>query len=180
MRAASLLASLLALLPCMASAADPRASGDDELSRRPARLTAFVPPEYPAQALRDRIEATVDVVGTVRGDGGLDVRSIQATPDREDFRSVVSQVAKYWTFRPRYGFDCSPREAEGRLRIWFEIKVGGPAISVSYPERAAAGTGPVDAPTPLRSQVPEYMPTSRPNPPYPPSGVLQAFPHSAE
>jgi outer membrane biosynthesis protein TonB len=173
MKAASFLAFFLVLLPCFAAGADPRPSGDDELSRRAARLTVLVPPEYPAQALRDRVEATVDVVGTVRGDGSFDVVGIQATPDREDFRSVVSQVAKYWTLRPRYGFDCSPREVEGRLRIWFEIKVGGPAISVSYPDAAAPVTGAVDAPARLSGQSPEHTPAYRANPQYPRDALIR-------
>lgn len=168
MNAPSVFASILALLPCLAGAADPRLATDDELARRAVRVTVFVAPEYPAQALRDGVEATVDVVGNVRADGGLEVRGIDVVPDREDFRTAVSQVAKHWILRPRYGFDCGPREVEGRVRIWFEIKGNAPVISISVPEGAATAPAPgVDAPARLGRGGDEFAPSYRPNPSYP-------------
>jgi TonB family protein len=172
MRSASFFAAVLALLPAFAAAADPRPA-EDELARRPARVTVFVPPEFPAQALRDGVEATVDVVGTVRGDGSLVIRRVDAIPDREDFRAAVTQVSKYWMFRPSYGFDCGTREVEARLRVWFEIKVGGPAISVSFPDRAATPAPGVDAPARLGRAGTEFAPTYRPNPPYPNDAITR-------
>lgn len=105
-----------------------------ELAEGAARVVMFVPPEYPAAALRENVEATVDVVGTVRADGVLEVARMEASVDRAEFREAIEEVSKFWLFRPSYDRQCRPQKVEGRLRIWFEIKDGKPAISISVPK----------------------------------------------
>lgn len=130
---------LAAWCPVYAQETAPRVMSEAELAEGAARVVMFVPPDYPPAALRENVEATVDVVGTVRPDGRLEVARMEASVERAEFRKAIEEVAKFWLFRPSYDRQCRPREVEGRLRIWFEIKEGKPAISISVPrvDRAA-------------------------------------------
>ena len=62
-----------------ASADEVRPVSEEELAARAAQIMVIVPPEYPAAALGDGIEATVDVYGTVRVDGHLAVNRLNVT-----------------------------------------------------------------------------------------------------
>jgi TonB family protein len=164
----------------VANADEARPIGDDELAARAAQITVIVPPDYPATALRDSIEATVDVHGTVRADGHLDVSRIKAVPDREDFRAAVTEVVRFWLFRPLYDATCHAMDVEGQVRVWFEIKEGKPAISISVPPKEK-----VEEITPSDASL--YRAVRRVNPAYPGSalragreGSVEALLHVAD
>src|SRR4051812_41810691 len=72
---------------------------EDPLPGNVARISVFVPPDYPEAALRESVAAVVDVVGTVRSDGSIAISRIDAQPDREDFRKEVRDVSRWWIFR---------------------------------------------------------------------------------
>ena len=84
---------------------------------------------------------------------------IEATPDRDDFRQAVRQVAGFWMFVPRYDSRCEPLVEEKQFRIWFELKEGKPAISISG---AVTGKAPIDT-----SQEDLFTPITRVTPEYP-------------
>lgn len=159
--AAAILA-LFAVLPCKALGPEPRLVTEEELTRRAAAMIVFLPPEYPAQALKEGVQATVDVVGVVDEEGALRISGIESSTDREDFRKAVADASKFWILRPKYGPDCRARNAQARVRVWFEIKESKPSISFSQPNRAAA-RGDMQEPRGLE----DYKPTHRRNPRYP-------------
>src|SRR5258708_10543567 len=142
-----------------ANADEARPIGDEELAARAAQITVSVPPDYPGAALRDGVEATVDVHGTVRADGHLAVSQIKAIPDREDFRVAVTDVVHFWLLRPRYDSTCHAMDVEGQVRVWFEIKEGKPSISISVP--------PKEKVTETVSDASLYRAVRRVNPAYP-------------
>ncbi|MGZ5113275.1 MAG: energy transducer TonB [Usitatibacter sp.] len=137
----------------------PRLLSEADLARRAARVTMFVPPDYPAQALREGVEATVDVTGVVAANGSLRVTGMTSSVDREDFRTAVGEVTRFWILSPKYGPDCRPRDVEGTVRVWFELKEGKPAISMSMPRRQGTDAAKNDGTElrPLRARpIPQY------------------------
>lgn len=142
-RAAAALAWAVLLAAPAFAQKDPQPLSTDELSARAARPLIILAPKYPSAAAQDKIEATVDIFGTVRPDGSFDVKRIEASPDREDFKAAVRDVLDYWALSPAYGADCRPIPAEGQVRVWFELKEGrGPVISVSRSTRAVEPPAP--------------------------------------
>ena len=111
------------------AAKDPRVLSLVELKERAARPVIIVAPTYPEAAVREGREATVDVTGTVNADGILEGATMSGAA--EEFLGAVRDVIPYWRFTPLYGDECQPKPAAGAIRVWFELKRGKPAISVS-------------------------------------------------
>jgi TonB family protein len=176
MKHALLVASALLILPMPGRAEDkPRLLSEADLQRRAALVTVFVPPEYPAQALRDGIQASVDVVGVVAQDGTLRVTEISSSVDRDDFRAAVADVTRFWLLSPNYGRDCRPREIEGTVRVWFEVKDGKPVVSMSVPTRP--GFDEVKS----KQEGAEFTPIrAKPVPAYPRAAVAKKIQGSVE
>jgi len=134
-------ASILAAFTLAAggtNAAEPTLMSPENLAARAAQVTVFVPPEFPAKALREKVEAMVEVTGTVKKDGSLAVEKLEVAPDRAEFRDAVMAVEGYWRFRPDYDSACHAKEAPGQIRVWFELKDGKPSISITAPKKLAS------------------------------------------
>jgi hypothetical protein len=138
---------------------------DDPTPSRVPRVSVFVPPDYPEGALKDSATAVVDVLGKVREDGTLDLDRVDVTPERDDFRAAVKKVAPYWIFSPRYDSRCEAIVDEKQFRIWFELKDGKPAISISG---VTTGKVPTDP-----SQDALFTPLNRVDPIYPHQAQLE-------
>ena len=132
---------------------------DDPTPSRVPRVSVFVPPDYPRDALKDSATAVVDVLGKVQEDGTLAVTRVDVTPERDDFRAEVKKVAPYWIFSPRYDSRCEVVVDDKQFRIWFELKDEKPAISISG---VTTGKVPSDP-----SQDALFTPLTRIEPVYP-------------
>lgn len=106
---------------------------DVALQQRAAKPMGIIAPTFPPAALAEKVTGTVDVIGDIGEDGKMRVTRMEAAPDREDFKAAVRDVIGLWRFSPRYEQDCKPHATPGQVRIWFEMKEGKPAISVSRP-----------------------------------------------
>jgi len=77
-------------------------------------------PRYPANALRRRIEGSVDLAFTIKPDGTVtDVRVLHATPEGV-FDVAALAVAKQWKF------EASAQEIPGRRLIAFDLPKDAP------------------------------------------------------
>jgi TonB family protein len=122
---------VLTLAASAAHASDPRIVTEVEMQQRAARPVAIVAPQYPPAALQAKVEGTVDIFGTIKPDGHMRVERLEGSPEREDFKAAVTEVIGLWKLEPAYHADCRPHETPGQVRVWFELKEGQPAISVS-------------------------------------------------
>lgn len=101
-----------------------------------ATPTKVLPPTFPALELAQGVTGHVDVTVLVSDAGTFkQIVSMASTPKVPAFEAAVAEVLSHWEFSESFGTDCSPVEAEGTSRIWFEIKEGKPVISVSRVDR---------------------------------------------
>ena len=132
------------------AADDPRVLSAVELKERAAKPVIIVAPTYPEAAVREGREGTVDVAGTVSAGGILEDAKMTGASD--DFIAAVREVMPFWRFTPLYGVDdCEPKPAPGAVRVWFEMKGGKPAISVSRGTAPTAGPEGSELPRELKA-----------------------------
>lgn len=147
-RCASVATGCVALFFAVLPPAFPEESAGESATRLPShteqitemdpvswvRPKALVGPDYPKRALAEKITGVVDVELVIDELGGVkEVRSISSQPKNEDFEAAVRAVVEEWVFEaPR--FRCVPTSTVGNLRVWFNIKGGEAAVSVSYPQ----------------------------------------------
>ncbi|MBL0125716.1 MAG: TonB family protein [Betaproteobacteria bacterium] len=89
-------------------------------------------PEYPKDLFKAGttghvdLGVTIDEVGAVRKIG-----TVVSNPVNPLFEKSARESVLYWSFKPAISKDCVPQIAEGNVRIWFDIRDGKEAISVS-------------------------------------------------
>lgn len=136
---ASRLFTLLSLaFPFVALATEPSpaSSAQKTYYDDPAKWASpkvVLPPTYPADALAKGVTAVVELSLKLTATGRLDsIVEIGSEPKLEVFESAVRDVLKHWTFEQSLDTSCRPVAAQGRLKVWFEIKAGQPSISVTH------------------------------------------------
>jgi TonB family protein len=96
------------------------------------QLLILVAPDYPNAMLAKGQAGSVVVHGKVRVDGSLAEPAITAAPPNEALEGEVRSVVRFWRFQPRVDrVDCTFRETEARLTIWFDIDAGKPKVTFS-------------------------------------------------
>jgi len=104
------------------SAAPSAAAAEPDVQALAAQLkrTRYVPPEYPDQALNDRVSGSVTVQYTVDKKGyTTDVRVVQSTPPGVFDRAAISAI-RDWRYRPAI-YNGQPVEVPVRTLIRFEL-----------------------------------------------------------
>lgn len=133
-------ACVLALLCAgVAMAAEPPAAPPasrtyfDEDPAKWASPKVVLPPTYPPDALAKGVTAVVEARVKLTATGRLEaIVETASEPKLDAFEAAVREVLKHWTFEQSFDDDCRPVAAEGRLKVWFEIKEGKPTISVTH------------------------------------------------
>lgn len=105
---------------------------DPSTYARPARV---LPPEYPAEQLKKGITAKVEASLRIDENGAVkEVLSIKADSGETAFENAVREAVGQWKFTHFIDCQCTPVEFTSRQIVWFEIRDGQPAISVSRGE----------------------------------------------
>ncbi len=105
-----------------------------------ATVMLVLPPEYPPDAVKEGSGKSIEVAvsGTVGVDGRMVPKEFTMAQRDERFIAAVRAVLPEWRFVPAVDdAACSAKVSEASVLVWFDIKDGKPAISVSVPEAAA-------------------------------------------
>jgi TonB family protein len=137
----SLIVIALATIPCLANSEGVAITDahnkteqmlfadDPALWARPKKV---VPPDYPAEALANRVTGYVDADVSLSAEGKVaSISSLKSNPPNQAFEASVMNALPKWRFQPTLSDECKPKESSGNVRIWFEIKEGKASISVS-------------------------------------------------
>lgn len=95
-------------------------------------IKLVVSPTYPPAHLAAGKTGHVDVQLRLDEFGKVvEVKKVEATPMDAAFEMAAREVLKFWLFKPPVSEQCVPIASDGNVRLWFEIRDGKPAISVS-------------------------------------------------
>jgi TonB family protein len=109
---------------------------DPSTHARPLRV---LPPEYPTAQFKKGITAKVEATLRINPGGTVnEVLNLKADNGDAAFENAVREAVQHWTFTPYIDCECKPVEFTSRQTVWFEIKGGQPAISVSRGENPPA------------------------------------------
>ena len=118
------------------------------------KVARIVRPEYPPEALKNRVTGAVDIEGVVEGSGRLSGVSYKPRgAASEAFVASLRSVVPFWQFTPAPGPDCQPDGRTVSTRVEFEIDAGQPRIFVT--QLASARPAP-PALKPVRMRLPNY------------------------
>jgi TonB family protein len=95
------------------------------------QLLVLVAPDYPPEAVKKGETGSVIVDGKVKVDGRFDNPTLTVSPPSAALEDAVRGVLKYWRMQPRLDRDCTFRETQARVTIWFDIDAGTPKVSYS-------------------------------------------------
>lgn len=94
-----------------------------------ARVSA---PQYPKELLAKGITGHVDIEVTIDELGKVKkIGAVTSKPQNAAFEESARESVRYWTFYAKISPECVPEVATGNVRVWFEIRDGKEAISVS-------------------------------------------------
>ncbi len=95
-------------------------------------VAKVVQPVYPAEMLAAGTTGYVDAVVTIDFFGGVkSIGAVTSKPQNAEFEKAARESLQYWVFRSSLTQKCTPEEAEGSVRIWFDIENGKGKVSVS-------------------------------------------------
>lgn len=96
------------------------------------RISRVSPPAYPKELFAKGITGHVDIDVTIDELGAVKkIGTVTSKPQNALFEASARESVKYWKFKSKLSSKCIPEIGQGNVRIWFEIRDGKEAISVS-------------------------------------------------
>jgi protein TonB len=99
----------------LAAARNPQFGNDGDLiSASRLERTRYVPPVYPESAKQRGLSGMVELIFTVRSDGGVDDIDIQRASPPQVFDDAAVEAVKKWRYRP---YERNGRAVDQRVKL---------------------------------------------------------------
>ena len=138
----------------------------DLAGSNPGRVTRFLKPYYPREAIVRDISGVVVVEGIARKDGSIDeVKYLPDKPESEVFIAALKRVVPLWRYSMPIDKDCQPLDQPFRTAVAFQIENDTQKIFLK-PEPGAPLPSPTTQTLAAR-RFPHHNPVERIRPEYP-------------